>query len=69
VPHCVARRFIGIISRVCPNDVFALCRSLLKKLQLMSSSMDYGVVLIRINPSSDITLSIVFPFYKIPFSH
>ena len=39
MPHCVARRFIGVISRVCTNDVFALCRSLLKMMQLMSSSL------------------------------
>ena len=66
MPHCVARRFIGVISRVCTNDI-----CLVPKFDAVDELFNglRSPVLIRINSSSDITASSVLLFCKIQFSH
>ena len=70
MPHCVARRFIGVISRgvsqrrVCPVPKFVEEAAVDELVDGLRSPVS-----IRINSSSDITVSIVLPFYKIPLSH
>ena len=69
MPHCVARRFIGVISRVCTNDVCLVPKFVEDDAVDELFNGLRSTVLIRINSSSDITASSVLLFCKIQFSH